>query len=180
MYPELLQSHDLPHCPARSPSKQKPGGFVLAFEHTFLFHMLFYSGKRRTRRHLGNSFPPEELPSLILTMHGDHTPLALLTVWLCHHTGQMSWADCQGWVLRGGIRLPRRPTSTGYVWFPVSNGLMLVVVLTQVSGQNWWLSRREYRKLSLFRKEDRGEKGLFSLLMNTRVCPSVQRFHLIF
>lgn len=169
VFTELLQSHDLPHCPARSPSKQELGGFVLAFKHTSLFHMLFHSGRRRTGRywHLRNNSPPEELPSLILTTHRDHTPPALLTVWLCHYTGQMSWADCQEWVLRGEKRLrPRRPTSTEYVWFPVSKELMLFGALTQVSGQNWWLSRREYRKLSLFRKEDRREKGLFSLLMN--------------
>lgn len=185
VYPELLQSHDLPHCPARSPSKQRPEGFVLAFKHTSLFHMLFYSGRKRTGRpwHLGNSSPPEKLPSLILTIHGDHTPLALLTVWLCHHTGQMSWADCQGRVLRGE-KAETKETSIHRMCLVSSkqgvNASQSPHTGVVSQGQNWWLSRRESRKLSLFRKEDRGEKGLFSLLMNTWFCPSVQGFHLIF
>lgn len=54
---------------------------------------------------------PEKLPSLILTLHKDHGPLALLTAQLCCHTGQMSGAGWQGWGLRGEkareTRVPR-------------------------------------------------------------------------
>lgn len=95
------------------------------------------------------------------------TSLSLLTVWLCHHrSDELSWLSGMG--IKGRKKAGTKETNIPSIclasskqgvnasWSPHTG------VVSQ--GQNWWLSRREYRKLSLFRKEDRwGERIVFTL-----------------
>lgn len=103
VHPELLQIHDLPHCLARSPSKQRPGGEVLSQLSNVLLSYASLIWERKHRKPLAFR---KELPTRKAALSHPHPPqrsyaIALLTAWLCHHAAQMSGAGRSGWGLWG-------------------------------------------------------------------------------
>lgn len=81
--PELLQSCDLPHCPARSPSNQRPGGKALSQLSNIPLSSAFLIWKRKHRKAL-----PEKLSSPTLTLHKGCTP--------SHRSDEWGWLAGMG------------------------------------------------------------------------------------
>lgn len=160
VYPEPLQSHDLPQCPARSPSKKGHG--FLGFQ-TYLSlsnAVLFWKKKNMKARAFRKQLPSRKtaLP------HPNHT-------WGSHSTGP---AHCvalpshrSGMGTKGREKAETKETNIHRICLVSSKqGVNAgpsphTGVMSQ--GQNWWLSRREHRK-PLFRGGRwRGERIVFTL-----------------